>query len=108
MIYPNYCINAFEYEPVKPVYEVNFGVYSQQSAKTTGVKYNFYLTYDIISKEDCAVIEAFLIENRGKEFTFNNPLNSTNYNVRLKGELPKFSFVDFNNRSIATFTLEEV
>lgn len=106
--FPIYCPTNFTYRPIKPVYEVNFGVYGQQSLKTTGVKYNFTLEYSIINKDECIIIEQFLIQNRGKEFTFQNPLNSQNYTVRLSGDLPEFSFVDKNRRKISSFVLEEI
>ncbi|WP_418186728.1 hypothetical protein [Aliarcobacter lanthieri] len=107
-IFPLNCPTSFEYEPIKPVWEVNFGVYGQQSPKTTGVKYKFYISYEIINKNEADIIEDFLIQERGKEFILENPLNDKNYTVRLSGEIPRFAFVDKNRRKISSFILEEI
>lgn len=108
MLYPFFIPSIFEYQTVRPVNEIDFGVYKQQTAKTTVSKKVFSLAYDYIKQEDANIIETFLDQNRGKEFTFKNELDGKSYTVRMKGDFPKFSFVEPGYRRIETFILEEI
>lgn len=108
MIFPLYNPDKFDYQSRRPVWEQDFGVYKQQTARTTRHKKNFYISYSIIDKNEADIIEQFLTQNRGKEFTLENPLDGISYNVRLQGELPRFSWIGPVHRRIQEFILEEV
>lgn len=108
--YPSYIEidGGFKYTPIKPVWEVDFGVYSQQIARTTATKYSFSIGYNLLNETDRDIILNFLIQERGKEFIFISPHNQQSYTVRLEGDIPTAEWQKFIYYKINTFTLKEV
>ena len=86
-------IATMEEETIRPVIKTSYqGGYEQTRARFTRKIKKFSLTFNFLTKAQKDEMETFIMDNQGISFTFVDPRDAVNYQVRHEADSIKFQF----------------
>lgn len=107
MIFPDIEKNSFNFKSKNDIRTSDFGGYIQTQVKNTRAVKIFTFHFSSLTQDQADEINDFLVDTRGKSFTFVHPLTDEIHEVRLLEELPDFTW-DEGFYSSSSIVLEEV